>query len=96
MQRSNPKVDKFYHSKAWKDTSEAYMSSKYYICERCDNSATICHHKEYITINNVDNPDITLNWDNLEALCIKCHNKEHFKKDDEYYFDDEGNIVIKT
>ena len=60
MQRSNPKVDKFYHSKAWKDTSKAYMNSKFYICERCNNSATICHHKEYITIDNIDNPNITL------------------------------------
>lgn len=95
MQRANPKVAKFYNSKVWKDCSKAYLTSKLYICERCDHEATICHHKEYVTVDNVDDPDITLSWNNLEALCIDCHNKEHFRKDDEYFFDDDGNLVFK-
>lgn len=28
--------------------------------------------------SNVDNPAISMNPDNLEALCLDCHNKEHF------------------
>lgn len=93
MQRANPKVYKFYQSRTWKKCRDAYMSSKYYICERCKNAATICHHKIHITSRNIDNPNITLSHDNLEALCLECHNKEHFKNKTDYEFDNEGNLV---
>jgi len=96
MQRTNPKVYKFYQSSAWKKCRDAYMSSKYYICERCGDAATICHHKTYITTTNIDNPDITLSHDNLEALCLDCHNKEHFKNQVDYVFDDDGNLIYAS
>lgn len=69
----------FYHSKKWKDTQAAYMMSQNYICERCGNLARIVHHKKYITPKNINNPDITLDWSNLEALCMNCHTYEHLK-----------------
>jgi len=67
----------FYKSKAWRDTQAAYMSSKHYICERCGDMAKVVHHREYITPENINDPNITLSWSNLEALCQDCHNKEH-------------------
>lgn len=93
MQRADPRVFKFYQSTAWKKCRNSYMSSKLYICERCTNPATICHHKIYITIDNIDDPTITLNHDNLECLCRDCHNKQHFKDDEEFIFDEDGNVV---
>lgn len=42
----------------------------------------IVHHKSYIDTSNIWDTDITLNFDNLELLCIDCHNKEHFEKTD--------------
>lgn len=95
MQRSNPTIARFYQSSAWKRCKKAYMSSKMYICERCKNSAEICHHKKYISLDNIDDPDITLSWGNLEALCMNCHNKEHFGEVKEYYFDADGNVMKK-
>lgn len=68
----------FYHSTAWRRLSRAFLCSKYYICERCGKPAEIAHHKKYINPGNVNDPAITLNPDNLEALCMECHNKEHF------------------
>ena len=68
----------FYHSAAWRKLSRAFLLSKYYICERCGKPAEIAHHKRYITPVNIHNPEITLNPDNLEALCMACHNAEHF------------------
>lgn len=53
------------------------MMSQNYICERCGETARIVHHKIYITPKNINNPNITLDWNNLEALCIVCHNLEH-------------------
>lgn len=68
---------RFYGSKRWKKTQLAFMMSKHYICERCGRPAKIVHHKTYITPSNINDPEITLSWDNLEALCQDCHNKEH-------------------
>lgn len=53
------------------------MKSRHYLCERCGEPAKICHHKEYLTPKNINNPEVTLSWYNLEALCQDCHNKEH-------------------
>lgn len=71
----------FYKGKAWKNTQSAYMISQHYICQRCGNVARIVHHVKYITPQNINDPNITLNWDNLEALCIDCHNREHMGSD---------------
>lgn len=72
------------------------MSSKNGICERCGAPARIVHHREYITPENINDPDITLNWDNLEALCQDCHNKEHFVAGATapgLMFDSSGNLI---
>ena len=60
---------RFYQSRAWRKTRNAYINSVHSICERCGSPADIVHHKIYIDIDNINNPDITLNWDNLEAVC---------------------------
>lgn len=49
----------------------------------------IVHHKIYIGYKNIYNPNVTLNFNNLELLCRDCHNKEHFADD---LFDAEGFI----
>jgi 5-methylcytosine-specific restriction endonuclease McrA len=68
----------FYHSKAWRRLSRAFLLSQNYICERCGKPADIAHHRRHITPQNVNDPDIALNPASLEALCIDCHNAEHF------------------
>lgn len=82
----------FYKGKAWRQVSGLYMASKNYICERCGGIGTICHHKTYITPENIGNPDITLNQDNLECLCQECHNLEHMLKKPLALFNDQGDI----
>lgn len=86
----------FYNSKQWKETQAAYMSSKHYICERCGNIAKICHHKTYITPENINDPNITLSWSNLEALCQTCHTQEHLSGGicaEGLAFDSKGNLI---
>ena len=71
----------FYQSKSWIDCRKAYKSSRFGLCERCQKpDAEIVHHKIYINQNNIHNPEITLDWGNLELLCKACHNREHFEK----------------
>lgn len=69
---------KFYFSKQWKECSKSFLESKAYICERCGEAAVLSHHRIYLTAQNVSDYNISLNWKNLEALCLACHNKEHF------------------
>lgn len=83
----------FYKGKQWRNISRLYMERKHYICERCGAVAKICHHKKYITAANINDPAVTLNFDNLEALCQECHNKEHFRKHNTAIFDDSGNLT---
>lgn len=85
----------FYKSKAWIDCRTGYMQSQHYICEVCKGTATICHHKEWLTPSNITDPNITLNWELLQAVCIDCHNKIHMSSDttvDGLIFDKQGNL----
>ena len=73
----------FYKSTAWKETSKLYLQSVSYWCERCKakgiyQPARLVHHKVHLNKNNIKDPAIALGFDNLEALCQDCHNKEHF------------------
>ena len=83
----------FYNSKEWRRVSAAYMSSKLYICERCGKPAQICHHKRWLNEKNVHDPETALSFDNLEALCIECHNAEHGLRHDITVFDSDGNVA---
>ncbi len=72
----------FYDSPAWKRTRRAYASSVGGLCERCLRSGryvagVIVHHIVHLDDSNYGNPDISLNWNNLELLCRECHNEVH-------------------
>lgn len=72
---------KFYNSKRWRKTQEIYRQKKFGICERCGKpNGTIVHHKIHLNELNIEDDNIALNLDNLELLCIDCHNKEHMGK----------------
>lgn len=93
-----PFAEWFYKSKVWIDCRLAFLISKFFICERCGGAATIAHHKIYLTPDNINDPFITLSWENLEALCQDCHNREHHGGDvtvEGLRFDAEGNLVQK-
>lgn len=85
----------FYLSQSWEQTRAAYLTAQDFICERCGEPAKIVHHKKYITRDNVNDAGITLSWDNLEALCQDCHNKEHHKQTPKlrYRFGADGGIL---
>lgn len=99
MARDFAKV--FYNSSAWKKTRKAYIALKYGICERCGqaNSKQV-HHKKYLTETNISNPDVTLNFKNLELLCDICHQKEHNEKYSSTVwglgFNEIGDLIKKT
>lgn len=78
--RSIPK--RFYDTPAWKSCRDAYMKCCGGLCERCKVEgkivpADIVHHKEHLNELNFRDPAVAYNFENLEALCQTCHNKEH-------------------
>lgn len=91
----------FYKSKAWKICRSSYIKSVNGVCERCGSVGYIVHHKIHLDEININNPEVSLNWDNLEYLCLECHNQHHkfgriYKSTIEgLVFDDEGNLIEK-
>ena len=75
----------FYKSGAWMKCAKGYRQSKACLCERCLAKGLIVpgvevHHKIRLTPENLSDPSIALNWDNLELLCKSCHMEEHQRK----------------
>lgn len=88
----------FYSSTAWKLTREAYRKSVGGLCESCLSkgqykAGEIVHHKVHLTPNNINDPSISLNFENLCLLCRDCHGKEHDKVIRRYKVDELGRII---
>lgn len=98
-QSDNPNIAYKYNSQRWKRLRKLKRELDPF-CERCKDkgkfvAAKIIHHKEYITADNYEDDSIFFNLDNLESLCLDCHNKEHFGEKCSYCFDINGDIVSK-
>lgn len=73
---------RFYSSEIWQNCRNEYMKRVGGLCENClrrgiYKPAVIVHHKIELDPTNIDNPEITLNFDNLEAVCRDCHAEYH-------------------
>lgn len=92
-----PKVlHNFYKSPAWLAARELKIVSVNSLCERCGQIGLEVHHKERLTVENVNDSSVSLNQDNLELLCRDCHNKEHKRFCKEVEFDVDGNLLNPT
>lgn len=93
-------AEKFYKGKAWKKCRASYVSYRTGVdggvCERCKGKlGYIVHHIKPITPQNIDNPLITLNHDNLMYVCKDCHEILHRPKTLTCAFDSFGNPIKK-
>ena len=94
----------FYRSQAWKDTRRNYRQSVGGLCEVClkkgiIQSADVVHHIVPLTAENIGDINLSLNWDNLQALCRKCHadaHKEIYERRSRrrYKVDEQGKVVM--
>lgn len=90
----------FYSSTAWAECREAYRKSQGGLCEACRERgiaepATEVHHVVHLSPENIHNPEITLNWDNMRALCHACHVREHLAGR-RWRVDESGRVVIDS
>ena len=96
---------KFYKSKAWQRCRASFIARRRYkdggICQHCkDKPGYIVDHIEEISISNIHDPEITLSHDNLQFVCLSCHNTKHFGNGkgvirEGLSFDKDGNIIEK-
>ena len=91
-------ADDFYVSKEWTRCARAYRRSVGGLCEECRKRGLITpaeevHHKIRLTPENINRPEIALNWANLIALCKDCHMKAH-RKEKRWRVDPDGNVTL--
>lgn len=75
---------RFYNSPEWHRCKNTYLASVNHLCERClakgiYEPARIVHHKIHLSEETMI-PELMYGFDNLEALCLACHNDEHGRK----------------
>ena len=71
----------FYKTRAWRRARDAYIARRLAIdgglCEVCRaEPGRIVHHKTWLDDHNCNDPEISLNPDNLRYDCQTCHNRE--------------------
>lgn len=74
-----------------------------HLCENClkrglYKPGEIVHHQIEIDPITVNNPEVSLNFDNLELLCRECHAAEHkpYSKDRRYIIGQNGEVICDT
>ena len=67
----------FYESPAWRSTRAYIIKRDAGLCVRCGALGAIVHHKRPLTPDNIDDPLVSLNEENLETLCRACHAIAH-------------------
>ena len=93
-------AERFYKSQAWQQCRAAYASERRGLCERClargvFSPGEIVHHKIHLTPENISDPTITLNFDNLELLCRLCHADEHQRALRRFRVDASGRVTAR-
>lgn len=90
----------FYKSGEWKRCREDYAASVGGLCERCLQRGVykpgeIVHHKVHLTPDNIHDPGVTLNWDNLELVCRDCHAELHEERVRRYRIAANGSVTAR-
>ena len=73
---------RFYKSSAWQKCRAMVWSRDHGLCVDCMKRGMVTpaeevHHIIELTPENIDDPSVTLNMDNLVSLCRECHQARH-------------------
>jgi 5-methylcytosine-specific restriction endonuclease McrA len=95
-------AQRFYNSKTWKECRKSFIAKRRTIdggmCEHCKNSlGYIVDHIVELNPINISDPFVSLNHENLQYLCLVCHNSKNTEKStrDDVEFDSQGMLVMK-
>lgn len=80
VSKRDDEIAKFYSSVQWRKVRESALIRDHYLCQCCLKNgmikpAEIVHHK--VEVRDVGGWDRRFNVDNLESVCLACHNKIH-------------------
>lgn len=81
----------FYNSQSWRQMREAIKQRDNYECQECKRQGYVRidtneikesgRKKIQLVVDHIkeleDYPEFALDEENLETLCVKCHNKKH-------------------
>ena len=96
----------FYNSSNWAKCERAYKKYRRGLCETClakgiYTAGVIVHHVVHLTPENISDPNVALNFDNLKLVCCACHCQEHprtwmrkRRSKKRYYFNPDGTLYI--
>lgn len=95
--RTPENVRQFYKSTAWRKCSKLKRLMAHGICEECGRAGWEVHHIIPLTAENVNDPNISINLDNLQLLCTSCHDAKRGNEEKEIrrdlQFDEDGNLI---
>ncbi|MEF2965046.1 HNH endonuclease signature motif containing protein [Paenibacillus sp. M1] len=92
MYKTQEQKRKFYDSGSWKQIREVVKKRDNYECQGCKRNGTVSiDSNEYsesakrkkiaLVVDHIkeleDYPELALEIDNLETLCVACHNAKH-------------------
>lgn len=74
------------------------MARDAWLCQDClkrgrYTPAEEVHHIRELTPDNINDPSITLNPDNLVSLCRECHKQRHGARERRYKVDEFGRVT---
>ena len=89
----------FYKSKQWQRVRDYVMKRDRMLCQDClakglTVPAEEVHHIIPLQPENITDPSITLDENNLVSLCRECHRKRH-GREKRYSIDEFGRVTIK-
>ena len=97
-------VERFYTTRKWRNCRKAFAESKGNLCELCLKRGVIepgakdrpleVHHKIPLTADNVKDPKVALNWDNLQLLCKTCHEDKKEKRQKRWRIAPDGRVTL--
>lgn len=71
----DPKYGAFYRSRDWRILARKRIQDDGYKCKLCGKIATEVDH--IVPIQTPEGWERRLDYDNLQSICVECHNKKH-------------------
>jgi 5-methylcytosine-specific restriction enzyme A len=90
------RIVQFYQSKQWKRVRNYKRALERGICESCGKAGWEVHHVIPLTLENLDDPNISISLENLQLLCTSCHNAKRAKEKElreDVEFNEIGDLV---
>ncbi len=93
-------AERFYKSIAWRRCRLAAFRRDAGLCVDCLKAGKITaaeevHHIVELTPENITDPTVTLNMDNLVSLCRECHKARHGARPRRYTIDSFGRVNFR-